>query len=100
MKYLADQSHIDRIAEALWRPEGGRASVMIGAGFSRNALPKLDGAAAVPNWSDIAWAMQEKLYGRVDEDCSRRRAEISADRSLALAQEYKVAFGRDGLHRF
>ena len=100
MKSLTDQSHIDRIAEALWRPEDGRASVMVGAGFSRNALPKLDGAVAVPNWSEIAWAMQEKLYGRVDDDCSQQRPEISADRSLALAQEYEVAFGRAELHRF
>jgi len=94
-----DQSHIDRVAEALWRPEGGRASVMVGAGFSRSAVSKLDQEVIVPTWSEIARAMQEKLYGDNDGD-SGQTSEISADRSLALAQEYEVAFGRDDLHRF
>ena len=96
---FSDQSHIDRVAEALWLREGGRASVMVGAGFSRNAVNELGQAVTVPAWSGIALAMQEKLYGANDECCGSR-AEISADRSLALAQEYEIAFGRDDLHRF
>ena len=72
---------------------------MVGAGFSRNAVTELGQAVTVPAWSEIALAMQEKLYGADDERCGLR-AEISADQSLALAQEYEIAFGRDDLHRF
>ena len=43
--------------------------------------------------------MHEKLYGRAD-DSTGTRPELSADRSLALAQEYEAAFGRADLHGF
>ena len=45
--YISDQSHIDRVREALWQRSGG-ASVMIGSGFSRNAL-KLRPQADAPH---------------------------------------------------
>ena len=99
-EYIADQSHVDRIAETLWRPEAGRASVMIGAGFSNHALGKFDEAATVPNWSEISRAMYSKLYGTGDERTTGPNPELSAERSLALAQEYETAFGRAKLHSF
>ena len=34
---IPDQSHINRIRAALWKSPEGFASVMVGAGFSRNA---------------------------------------------------------------
>ena len=100
MDLFPDQSYIDRVAEELWRPGGEKASVMIGAGFSRNALGKLGANVSVPNWSDIAWAMSKKLYGETDTFISETKSELSAEKSLALAQEFEVAFGRADLHRF
>ena len=95
-----DQSHIDHVVEALWSHETARASVMVGAGFSQNAVSNADSTIDVPNWSDIAWAMHKKLYGKDRDYLARHKREMSADRSLALAQEYEVAFGRADLHRF
>ena len=38
MKFT-DQSHINRVRDALYRRSGNGASVMVGSGFSRNANP-------------------------------------------------------------
>ena len=35
---FSDQSHINRVRDALWRRFGNGATVMVGSGFSRNAL--------------------------------------------------------------
>ncbi len=37
-----DQIHIEKIREALWKhpkPKQGTAAIMVGAGFSKNAVP-------------------------------------------------------------
>lgn len=58
-----DEPHIARIAEALWaRAPSGSAALLIGAGFSRNAVPTRKSAVAMPGWNDIYRTMVDQLY--------------------------------------
>ena len=97
---IPDQSHINQVRDALWQ-RSGRASVMIGSGFSRNALKLRPDAPNPPLWQDIAKAVYEKLYPKSDNRGSLTLAEASsASGFLRLAQEYEAVFGRSDLHRF
>ena len=94
---IPDQSHINQVRDALWQ-RSGRASVMIGSGFSRNAVKRRSDAPDPPLWQEIAKAVYEKLYPQSD---NRGIAEASsASGFLRLAQEYEAVFGRSDLHRF
>lgn len=93
---VPDQSYINRVRDALWLRSGGGASVMVGSGFSRNALKTRPDANDPPTWREVAKAVYNKLYG--DRDAIAEASQTSD--FLRLAQEYKVAFGRGDLHRF
>ena len=95
-----DQSHIDRVRDALWRRMGGGASVMIGAGFSRCARKARPGASDPPMWREVTRGISEKLYPPEDtEDSSSGARNVSPPGDpLRLAQEYESAFGRSDLH--
>ena len=93
---IPDQSHINRVRDALWQRSGGGASVMVGSGFSRNALKTRPAANDPPTWREVAKAVYDKLYG--DSDAIAEASQTSD--FLKLAQEYEVAFGRGDLHRF
>ena len=96
-----DQSHINHVRDALWKRSVGGASVMVGAGFSRNAEKARPDAHDSPTWHDLAKAMYEKLYPQ-DDDGSRQSAIAATSGSgnwVRLAQEYEAAFGRGDLHR-
>lgn len=93
---IPDQSHINRVRDALWQRSGGGASVMVGSGFSKNALKTRPDANAPPTWREVAKAIYDKLYG--DSDAIAEASQTSD--FLKLAQEYEVAFGRGDLHRF
>ena len=93
---IPDQSHINRVRDALWQRSGGGASVMVGSGFSRNALNTRPDANDPPTWREVAKAVYDKLYG--DRDAIAEASQTSD--FLRLAQEYEVAFGRGDLHRF
>ena len=93
---IADQSHINRVRDALWQRSGGGASVMIGSGFSRNALKARPDANDPPTWRDVAKAVYTKLYL---QDGGGDPGTATSD-FLRLAQEYEAAFGRGDLHRF
>ncbi len=98
---LPDQSHINRVRDALWqRPEGG-ASIMVGAGFSLNARKAGPDARAMPMWPDVTRLVCNRLYPTEDGDrLARATSEASGTSGfLRLAQEYEVAFGRGTLHR-
>ncbi|WP_156883220.1 hypothetical protein [Pseudomonas sp. CFII64] len=94
---LPDQSHINRVRDALWVSKGGRATVMLGAGFSRNANKKSVSRKDFPLWHDITTKLCELLYP--DSSDLKHALSQAAGTSgfLKLAQEYKVAFGRDAL---
>lgn len=94
-----DQSHINQVRDALWQ-RSGRASVMIGSGFSRNALKLRPDAHDPPSWQEVAKAVYEKLYPQSDNRGAMTLAEASSTSGfLRLAQEYKSAFDEGALHQ-
>ena len=86
-----DQSHINRVRDALWQGFGGGASVMIGSGFSKNATRIRPGAEDPPLWIDVVEEMWRRLYPHKTG---------GTDGHLRIAQEYETAFGRSDLHYF
>ena len=93
---VPDQSHINRVRDALWKCSGGGASVMIGSGFSRNALKSRPDANDPPTWREVAKAVYDKLY---PQDGDGDPGTATSD-FLRLAQEYEAAFGPGDRHRF
>ena len=84
-----DQSHINRVREALWlRPDG--ASVMVGSGFSQNAVPLHPSAGSLPTWDQVTSRLHKELY-------PHKKSGDYHD-PMRTAQEYEAAFGRTGLH--
>ena len=96
-----DQSHMNRVRDALSISPTSRASVMVGSGFSRNAEKVNSNANDIPLWQDIATEIFNTLYP--DERTDGRDGEsvgaLSADNALRLAQEYETAFGQSELYR-
>ena len=74
---------------------------MVGSGFSQNAIVEVPGASTPPGWSGIVSAMQARLYPTSDplKSDGEPGPLVAAD-ALAVAQQYRIAFGRDELHRF
>lgn len=97
---IPDQSHINRVRDALWREPTGCASVMVGAGFSRNARPAGPHAKDFPLWHEVANRLCDRLYPSGDaERLKSAKAEASGTSGfLRLAQEFESAFGRGALH--
>lgn len=96
-----DQSHINRVREALWRRQRN-ASVMIGAGFSRNAEKIAPYAPDMPTWQEIVHKLCERLYPHSDKErlAYALREASGTSGFLRLAQEYECAFGRSAIHNF
>ena len=81
--------YLDVIADRLL---SGHAAVMVGAGFSRNAVLSGSGPA-FPNWSQLGDRFYERLHGRRPE---RGRNYLQVP---ALAHEVEAAFGRPALNQ-
>ena len=97
-----DQSQVERIRERLWSGrEFGRAAVMIGAGFSRNAERGGPSVPVFPLWGDIANTMYEALYpvGSLEETArsTDRKARAAGTGAMRLASEFEMTFGRQAL---
>lgn len=102
---FGDQPQIERIKERLWSErEFGRAAVMVGSGFSRNAEARSPSADPFPLWSGVASAMIEALYPEEttprEERERRERQYGSAADATRLAGEYAALFGREALDDF
>jgi hypothetical protein len=97
-------SHVNDIAQRLSEPNiYGSASVMIGAGFSKNASGVKDNVISPPNWAELAEAMYEELYPISNEynrhDWETNRAKETAGKNvLNLAEKYESAFDRHKLN--
>jgi SIR2-like domain len=90
MTQLPDQNHINEICRRLWCDrEFGRAAIMVGAGFSRNAEKISPSSPDFPLWFDLQKTLKERLYPKPAQ-------ESGAD-ALRLASEYEVTFGRQAL---
>lgn len=95
-----DIANVIRIRDALWRHRAlGSASVMVGAGFSRNADPLSPKARHMPTWSQMAEALCDPLYPTGDANRDRALREANGTSGfLRLAQEYQAAFGKSSLN--
>jgi len=104
---FVDDPHIARIVEALWSREPyGTAALLVGAGFSRNAVSKRPNAGIMPGWNDIYKTMIHQLYP-ADEDTGKatdNRAWMlgltgATSAYLRVAEEFEAQFGRDALDK-
>ena len=93
-----DQRHFLRLQEALWDKAGSRASLMVGAGFSKNAKPSPGVGGQFPTWSALADYMAEELYPSEERSCDDSPCRPPPLRSPErIAGEYEVTFGRAAL---
>ena len=75
---------LDEVAERVW---SGQASVMIGAGFSKNSYN------GFPDWNELGDVFYEKVH-REKPDNKSKYLNV-----LKLADEVKAAFGRPALNK-
>ena len=92
-----DQSHINRVRDALWSRSGNGASVMVGSGFSKNAERLILNAKEMPTWQDLADHFYDALYPQRSASGSGAHHR-SATHNVGIAQEYEAEFGRSALH--
>lgn len=95
-----DEIHLSVISEALWEgKDAGRAAVLIGAGFSRNAEPARINSQKFPLWGDVAHAIVEHLYSdRASHEYRKAQEQArSTSGALRLADEFVAAHGRSKL---
>lgn len=84
----------------------GAASVMIGAGFSKNAKSKGMANVQPPNWSELADRMYCELYPQSEEWDEKRKNEWERQRIIKtsgknvtkLAEEYIANFDRNKIN--
>ena len=98
-------SYINDIAQRLKEPRKyGDVSLMIGAGFSKNAQSK--GAVSIqpPNWSELAVKMYEELYlepvktEEKEEWHKQKIIKTSGKNVTKLAEEYIANFDRNKIN--
>ena len=92
-----DQSHINRVRDALWTRSGNGASVMVGSGFSRNAERIIRSASEMPTWQDLVDHFYDALYPLASASADGISHRPAND-NVRIAQEYEAAFGRSALH--
>jgi len=90
--------HLSHLRQALVE---GRASVMVGAGFSRNAIALDSSQPVLPTW----WELSKKLVAELAPSIARQKTltEGMGDVSegyMRLAQYFEAKFGRIALDRF
>lgn len=83
-------SVLDEIAERLW---SGHASVMVGAGFSKNAIQNGPNCKPFLSWMELANIFYHKLHGKIP---SEKEHYLNP---LKLADELQAAFGRPTLEK-
>lgn len=106
-------SYINDIAQRLKEPRKyGDVSLMIGAGFSKNAQSKGMASMQPPNWSELAEKMYEELYPeplevQEKEEWNKQRIIKTSGKNVTkLADEYIANFDRNKInnsnfaHRF
>jgi len=75
--------YLDEIAERLW---SGRAAVMVGAGFSKNA------GDGFPDWNQLGDLFYQKAHGVKPDTVKQKYLNV-----LRLAEEVQAAIGRPAL---
>ena len=100
--------YIDEIAMRLKNPgKFGGVSLMIGAGFSKNAICKGTPGTQPPNWSELAEKMYCELYPLSDEHDKKQKEKWIQQRIIMtsgknvtkLAEEYIANFDRNKINQ-
>ena len=86
-----DQVRINRVRDALWGAGSNGASVMVGAGFSKNAEIRQPDRVRLPDWTDLTTAMHHELHPDARADATIVSGAMDAP---AIAQDYYDEFGR------
>jgi hypothetical protein len=86
------QEYFPCLYEIVERLQTGHASVMIGAGFSKNAEGN-DKTKAFLSWNELG----DKFYDKLNEGCSSKKKKEFLN-PLKLASEVEAAFGRPTLN--
>lgn len=96
------QRYINKIRTDLWKEqEYGKAAVMIGTGFSRNADPISPNTPEIPLWRDLGKKLLRELYPPENysqeyyEDLETQELENKG--LLKIASDYCSIFGRGSL---
>ena len=82
--------YINEIAGRLW---SGHAAVMVGSGFSKNAIPNSDPCPDFPGWSQLGDLFYEKIHGR------KPSTQIKTHCVPKLAEMVHEMFGRPTLNQ-
>ncbi|WP_130392862.1 hypothetical protein [Cupriavidus agavae] len=92
LKTLPDYPALQQLGRALWRDGSARgAALMVGAGFSRNAIRAGLDTKEPPLWSNLIDEMVAQLHGRSDNKLLN---------PLRVAEEYRTYFGQAALDEF
>lgn len=98
-------SYINDIAQRLKEPRKyGDVSLMVGAGFSKNAQSKGMACIQPPNWSELAEKMYEELYPEPlemqekEEWHKQKIVKTSGKNVTKLADEYIANFDRNKIN--
>jgi hypothetical protein len=90
---LPDYPALQQLARALWRDGSVRgASILVGAGMSKNAQRPADDSPEPPLWGDLLKKMVARLYSH-DPDAAPKDP-------LRIAEQYRTYFGQAGLDEF
>ncbi|WP_461324742.1 SIR2 family NAD-dependent protein deacylase [Bradyrhizobium diazoefficiens] len=93
IKSLPDYAALQQFARALWRNGSVRgASVLVGAGLSKNAKRPSEESLAPPLWYELLDRMVERLYPHDPK--------LAPTNALRIAEEYRTYFGQAGLDEF
>ncbi|WJN47500.1 SIR2 family protein (plasmid) [Priestia aryabhattai] len=88
---FSDQHHIEKIRERLNK---GNVSVMVGAGFSLNAMQLSKFKGSFLTWPRLVDGLKNKLY--LDKEAKM----YAPTDPLKLAEEFEFEFGREALEDF
>ena len=96
-----DLPHLLQLQKDLWQWPSSRAAVMVGAGFSQNAVPSPGVSARFPTWCELAQVMFDEIYpappNETVEQRKERETKFSRSNALRLACEYEAQFERPKL---
>jgi hypothetical protein len=94
-----DLPHLLELQKELWLWPSARAAVMVGAGFSLNAIAKPGISSPFPTWKPLARAMFDALHPIVSGGPSLTQLDewFKGANWLRLASEYEAAFGEGKL---
>lgn len=99
-----DLNQSRQLQKDLWQWPSSRAALMVGAGFSLNAVPLPGVSTRFPEWRELARAMFNEIYpappNETEEQRTQRKEQFDRSNALRLASEYEAIFGRQKLNSF